>query len=236
MPPASCVGTSVGSLAADVFTFSIPQRASDGDQLVAIIMSDPGDITAFAAGAGEDNAAIASFTSLAGANADVLVVRVPFSSALGPLLTLKANAAPTWALAALLCVRGLENVNPVTSARATVTASTNFPMQSLVLGRYSDLYLGIVAVTSAAVAVHHPLFDNARSRELIEIQSGGRTLEVYAYWHENNGATGTPAQATTDAAQTGVSSAIAFRANITVPALELPTTVPGAIGFVDIGV
>lgn len=106
----------------------------------------------------------------------------------------------------------LRNVNlgaaAVGSSATAIAASTNFVAPSRGLAAYSDLFLGVVLVESAAVAVGHP----ANTTEVIENQYDGQTLEVFAYYREDVGASGTKT-ATTGAAQSGIAASIALAAD-----------------------
>lgn len=233
MPPATIVGTAAGTVVGDTITFQMPLRAQEGDVLLAVLAFPPGIVSSFevdAAGT-HDNALITDVDYRAGALADLFVVQLPFSSDIGATLTLIADASPLWSLAALLVAREFEVGAASVEGSADVAASTNFACPSLVLPRYSELYVGVAVVTSAATAVTPP----AGCVEHIERQVAGRTLAVFTYYHEANTATGAKT-ATTGAAQSGLAAALAYRAKMTLPAVELKQSAPGAIGFVDIGV
>jgi hypothetical protein len=117
--------------------------------------------------------------------------------------------ATAWGLGVLAVWRNLNTGSDVVASGSTaVAASTNFPCPTLALTTYSDLYVGIALVTSAATAVAPP----AGGTELAELQSGGRTLEVFQRLPEAVGATGAQT-ATTGANQSGGAAAIALAAD-----------------------
>jgi hypothetical protein len=110
--------------------------------------------------------------------------------------------------------------------------ASNFVCPARELAAYSDLYIGLVLVTTAATAVTPP----AGCLERHEEQAGGRTLEVFDLLAEATGTTGTKV-ATVAAAQDGLTASIALAAAPVIGFGKSFTFEPiGAIGLPDEGV
>lgn len=232
MPPVVFVGAAAApTVAASSLSFIVPATTRTRDTLLAFVsdLSTNGgpdldeleadgwdQITAFV-GAASTIWALRRERALG----DASVVEIPF---LDPL---------TNGIGALVAYRNLNNgAAAVASSSSNIAASVNFVCPSAVLTRYSDVYLGIVLVTSAAVAVTPP----GTGTERVEIQLGGRTLEIFDRLLEVTGGTGTHT-ATTAGAQTGIAAALALAADALVGQGKTFTVEPiGAPGLPRYGV
>jgi hypothetical protein len=142
----------------------------------------------------------------------------------------------TEAWGALLVFRGLDGAAaPVGAlAMAAVGGSLSFPCPGQALTTYSDLYLGI-SFGSPGVTFTPP----AGGRELLDAQVHclgiDRTMEVFSVQPETTGATGTQT-ATANSAAAGLAASIAFASLPALPAPAIMPDIPGAIGFVTVGV
>lgn len=228
MPPASFVGKATGSNVGATFSFVAPAQTQPGDEYVMIVASS--GIGTFEL---DDpvNAEIDWLDAANVVNAELFVVRRRAEEGDPPTISIKADAAPAWALSVLFVYRQLRDVASVGMSGSQITASVNFPCPSRVLAEYSDLYLGIVAVTTAATLVLRP----ANTTKLHEEQTGGRTLAVFELLAETGGATGA-VLAATGAPQSGGTASVALAVVAPLVALTLVPDVPGAIGFVEVGV
>lgn len=209
MPPASFVAATAGSAGVgdDFATFQIPAIAKPGDTLVAIVALDADDT-----GLDTDAVLELGWSELndfgsPGSNLYAFRRELAQGEASGVAFELLGTLTNP-GLAAMLVYRGLDNGAAVVGATGSViTASTNFVCPSRVLTSYSDLYLGIVLVDTAATAIAPP----GGTTERLELQTTGRTLAVFDFLAEATGSTGTKT-ATTGANQSGIAAAIALAA------------------------
>ncbi len=214
MPPAVFVAAAAGTY--DPFSedcsFALPSATKPGDTLIFVIASPSGDTL-------NGDATLASNDFLefvdapfppSGDPSRIMVCRKIFEASDGPSITIDLNDPGNPILCAVLVYRDLANVASL-GASGTETAgvpTTNFVCPSRTLTRYSDLYLGIVTIATAAVAVTPP----AGTTERFEQQISGCTLEVFEFLKESAGATGTKT-ATTVANQQGGAISIALSTN-----------------------
>lgn len=224
MPPAVFVDKAVGvDTAGDLITFTLPATVRAGDVLLALVAGDPTQTGPTA----DSLLEWSLLTTLAVGPAIVYVLRRTATDDEGVSTAIAFNGA--WLMGVLMDYRGVDAAAAaIGSAIANIAASTNFACPSETLARYSDLYLGIAVVTSAATGVTPP----AGTIERHEQQAGGRTLEVFELLAEAPGATGTKT-ATTGANQSGVAASIALAALPTLHGLDYPIVLdpPGTIGL-----
>lgn len=230
MPPAQFIAKVAGSwtAATDLVTFATPTIARPGDQLLAVIACDTlvDDLVE-----GQDWETIGILTA---GTARALVVRHICAGDEPASLSLQLDSVPSWSLSVLLVYRDLDDTAALVGNTASlITTSTNFQCPSQTLTTYSDLYLGIVIVTSAAVSVTEP----AGTTERHDGTAGGvsKELEIFELLTEVTGATGSKT-ATTVAPQTGMAASIALKAKPTLRPAAIVPDVAGAIGLVTVGV
>lgn len=234
MPPASFVTAIAGAAASgdDFATFQIPSIVKAGDTLVAIVALDSADL-----GVDSDSVEDSGWERIndfAGPGSNLWAFRR--ERALGDTSGIAFEFFGTLGnpgAAALVVYRSVPaGTPPVGASHASIAASTNFGCPSRVLTSYSDLYLGIVFVETAATAVAPP----AGATERIEVQGGGVTLAVFDYLAEATGSTGVKT-ATTGANQSGIAASIALAADAIVGVGKAFAFDPvGAIGLPSKGV
>lgn len=227
MPPAGFIAKVIGTRVGATFSFAVPAQTKRGDTFVMIVGCEAA-LTTFLAAANPDVDFVDSADVV---NGRIHVVRRIAEDTDPPILSIVGDAAPAWALSVLLVYRGLKAQASVSMSGSQIAATTNFACPSRTLAAYSDLYLGVALVTTAATAVVPP----AGTTELHEEQAGGRTLEVFELLAELAGATGAKT-ATTGANQSGGAASVALAAQDVLPASAIVPDVPGAIGLVEVGV
>lgn len=233
MPPAQFIakatGATVGGLAFHQ-AFTTPATRKPGDTYVAVVVQDPQpshvDLT-FAGNVGWEELAEIEL-----ANATVIIARRVAAEADPATLDLYLTSVGAFILSALFLYRGLDNAAAAIGASGSnIAASTNFACPSRTLAAYSDLYLGIVGVTSAAVAVTQAAGTTERHEAL-----GTKTLELFDLFAEASGATGIKT-ATTAANQSGVAASIALATLPLIGAGRSFSLLPiGGIGLPLVGV
>lgn len=207
MPPAVAVATAeiLVDAGADFATSTIPSNAKAGDTLVAIIALDSAD-----AGLDPDDAdGWELLEDHAGPNSNLWIFRRAFEAGDSGAVSIELlGTLGNPGAGALLVYRGLDpSAAAVGASSSSIAAATNFVCPSRILTRYSDLYIGVVVVDTAATAVAPP----AGTIERREVQHTGITLEVFDYLAEATGSTGTKT-ATTAGAQSGIASSVALAA------------------------
>ena len=227
MPPVVSMGAVAGvATGLTTFDFATPARTKVGDTMIAVVVGD--ETNTYALVAGSSWSAIAASTGILIARRIVTATDGPSP----PSLVLAVGVPTTWALAAMIVYRGLAPNVAVVDAytRTAIAASSNFVCPSKIAARYSDIYLGLVVVTSAAVAVTAP------SRERVDINSGGHTLEIFDQLPEATGATGTRT-ATTAAPQSGWAGSIMLASDgVRGWGKAIKINPPGALGLPTEGV
>lgn len=208
MPPSQFIATASGALDVtnETLTFAVPSTCKPGDHLIAIIAA-----TTAVSGFDPDipeNAGWESLALFAGATATGIVARRIFDADTPSTVSLTMDAASASGIGALQVYRDLETSPAVGASSSNIAASTNFVCPSRDLTRYSDLYIGIVVVTSAIVAVTNP----ANTTERHEHGATAFELEIFDVLPETPGATGTKT-ATTAANQSGLAASIALAAS-----------------------
>jgi hypothetical protein len=232
VPPAVFVAKVAGVGASLVQSFATPAARKVGDTYLAIIVTQ--------AESGLDPDLSPEWEEMAvltpsGTETIVVARRIAAEDDPGTL-TITLTAAGTFIVSALVVYRDLNTTPAIVAPDASatrITASTNFVCPSRTLTRYSDLYLGIVAVTSAAVAVTPP----AGTTERHDASDGaGHELEVFDLLAETVGATGTKI-ATTAGAQSGIAASLAL-ASLPVQGLGKSFAIApvGSIGLPTVGV
>lgn len=228
MPPVAYFGKSNGTLVGSTITFSIPPRAQPGDQLVALVATDVG-VPSLAIG---DWMAVPLAFAF-GTTAQLWVARRIVKEGDAPTVSLVAGAVPVWQLSVMQLYRQLDATAAIiASGGANVAAAANWPCPALALTAQSDLYVGAVVVTSSGIVADPPAGAVWREKNMISAGKGLSTFDVY---RESVGSTGVQT-ATTGTPQSGLAGSIALAASPTPPAPVVKPDVPGAIGFVDIGV
>jgi len=236
MPPAGFIAAAGATLSIDGagatrLTALVPSTVQPGDSLLFVIAANDlttGDVAPSALPGGWSTLErLATATRVANVLRRVATDTEPASHTIATVGTTGAGI-PVGGV--LLVYRGLDTgAAQVGGAIVDVTASTAFPCPSLTLAAYSDLYLGIAMNTTVATYV-----PPAGATERFEAGTSVE-LEVFELLREATGATGTQT-ATASAAVSGLAAAIALRALPPLPAPAITPDVPGAIGFVTVGV
>lgn len=230
MPPALFI-TKVAATAPSSTTWQIalPAAAKPGDTVLLVVGCDTGQ-TGLNAASSPGWESIGN-TAIVGSRA--ILLRYELTGAEGPTITATMTGARTWGFGAALVYRALAKGEPIVGqSSTTITSSTNFSCPGIALVRYSDMFLGVVVVTSAATAVTPP----AAGTERDEQQSGGRTMEVFEVLKEAPGGTGTQT-ATTGANQSGLAASFAIVAGPLLASDKVIAFEPsGAIGLPTEGV
>lgn len=227
MPPAAFIAVTAGVQAIDRVAFTTPSAVKTRDTLLAIIASiDPDEAQVVDMPEGWEQ--LAEFPLL---NGIITILRREVVDEEPPTHEVALVADP-FVVAALIAYRGLDANSPMLEATATaINASTNFVCPSRTLTTYSELYLGLVFV-SASVAITHP----AGTTERYDANGAGPSrLQIFELLPELVGATGTKTS-TVAAPQSGVAASALFKVQATPLVQSLVPDVPGAIGFVEVGV
>lgn len=223
MPPATFIDKVAGVIVGATVTFAIPTKSKPGDVMTAIILTDPavGQLDATSDPSWE------FLQSFAGANATVLLARRVAAADDDDSIVLLIDSLPVWALAVMRVDRGLDpNAAMIAGGFNDVNASINFQCPSRALVHYSDLYMGVVGVSSAAVAVTPP----GGTTERYDAGGGGRELELFDLLPEAVGATGVKT-ATTAANQSGIALSLLFATFPVVVAKTFGLDPPGCPGL-----
>lgn len=209
MPPAIFIGAAAGAIDGfEVFHFPLPASTKPGDTAIMVIVGF--EDTLVVPDSFDDLTYVDYLDALAigGDQARVAVARRVIRETDPPVLLVHVGSPGSTTLSCVLVYRDLADVATISASGSEIAASTNFVCPSRTLARYSDLYLGIVAIRSAGVAVTPP----AGTTERYEDTTGGHTLEAFELRAEAPGATGTKT-ATTAAAQTGTANSMALAVN-----------------------
>lgn len=237
MPPAVCMGAVAGAFAdgpeLDWIQFVVPSSTKPGDTMIAIVGGDSNliDVDNTVPGA----VLWEQLAKLTVANGTILLARrtVLADDPAEVDLHLDADASFSSALS-LLVYRGLDTSAALLGASASnIAASTNFSCPARDFTRYSDLYIGIALVTSAAVAVTHP----AGTTERQDFSHfAGKQICVFDFLLEATGSTGIKT-ATTAANQSGIATSLALQ-GMPAPGFgrSFTFTPMGAIGLPLVGV
>jgi hypothetical protein len=205
MPPAVPVAVAVGVAGASSFTFTAPAATKARDTLLAILQSADS-----AAGPEYTDELLDEWTEIAtftGSGSKLWILRrEALASDTG---NIEIPFDDIGAIGLLAVYRNLNTgADVVDSDSSAITASSSFACPSLDLVTYSDLYLGIVLVNTAATGVTAP----AGCTERAEEQDSAMTLELFDLLAEDTGATGVQT-ATTAAPQTGIAASLALAAD-----------------------
>jgi hypothetical protein len=241
MPPAAFIAAATCSFSTSpttgnaVLTFLTPATTKPGDTLLIAVMSI-------------DSTDGAVDTSRMPSGWSVVATYGP--TQLGQIATVVRRLAtdtepPSHAVAlaglaiaggALLVYRGLDGGAAVVDGGiADVDISPAFPCPSLTLTTYSDLYVGIAWVSNGSVPVTPP----SGTTERLDVAQApfGAPCELAAFelLKEATGPTGAQT-ATTIPLHSGIAAAVALKTLPPFPAPAITADIPGAIGFVTVGV
>jgi hypothetical protein len=228
--PAAFIAAAAATYAAGpkTFTFLTPSSVKERDSMLAFVATDSAASTIASLPAGWE--LLATYTLAARR----LFVLRRFAAEEEPASHVFTMSSAVDQGALLLVYRGLDlNAALIEGSATQIATSTNFVCPSRTLVAYSDLYLGIVFVSSSNVAVTHP----AGTTERIDAGDAGIATEMEAFelLPEVTGATGTKA-ATTGANQSGLAASVLFATLPPQPAPSITPDIPGAIGFTNVGV
>jgi hypothetical protein len=236
MPPAAFIAAagatlSIGSTGATSLTALVPTTVQPRDSLLFVIAASDlatGDVAPTTLPAGWSVLGrFATTTRVVNVLRRIATDTEPPSHTIATVGTTGAGIAVG---GVLLVYRGLDSGAPrVDGGIVDVTASTAFPCPSLTLAVYSDLYLGIAMNTTVATFAP-PSGATERFEAVTNVE-----LEVFELLREATGATGTQT-ATASGAVSGLAAAIALKTLPPLPAPAITPDVPGAIGFVTVGV
>jgi hypothetical protein len=236
MPPAAFIAAagatlSIGGTGASLASALMPSTVQPGDTLLFVIAANDvgtGDVAPSSLPAGWGVLGrFATATRVANVLRRIATDTEPPSHTITTVGTTGAGIAVG---GVLLVYRGLDTGAPrVDGGIVDVVAATAFPCPSLTLAVYSDLYLGI-AMNTTVTAFTSPIGATERFQAISNVK-----LEVFELLKEATGATGTQT-ATASAAVSGLAAAIALKTLPPLPAPAITPDIPGAIGFVTVGV
>ena len=242
MPPAAFIAAATCSFSTEpatgnlVITFLTPPTTAPGDTLlIAAVSNDATDGAVDASKLPSGWSIVATHTTITAQIATLLRRLATDTEPPSHAITFAGLAV---AGGALLVYRGLDRGAAVVDGNiADVNVSTAFACPSLTLTTYSDLYLGIAWVNGATVAVTAPAgttkrLDVAQSETPI---GASCELAIFELLAEAVGSTGTQT-AHIVAPHIGIAAAVALRALPPLPAPAITPDIPGAIGFVTVGV
>jgi hypothetical protein len=232
MPPVGffAAATSTFTSATGALTVLVPSSTRPNDVLLAIVVVPNASTLAAPAGWSELVALAGSITNTMHVFRRVATVDEPSQHVFQ--CSIAATPDP---LAVLLLYRGLDTAAPlVASARAEVAvAGTAFAAPSVTLVNYSDLTLLAYYGTHNPPGTFTPAAGTTQ-RAYIAASAQG-SLMIADFLQEAVGATPTET-ATESVASTGFAATIAVQALPTLTAPSVVPDVPGAIGFVTVGV
>jgi len=236
MPPAYFIAAagatpSIGGTGATRLTVLLPSTVQPGDTLLFVVAANDlatGDVASSSLPAGWSVLGrLATATRVANVLRRIATDTEPPSHTIATVGTTGLTIA---AGGVLLVYRGLDaGAARVDGGAVGVAAATAFACPSLTLAAYSDLYLGI-AMTPAEATFAPPAGTTERFEASLNVE-----LEVFELLQEATGATG-PQTATASSAVSGFAAAIALRTLPPLPAPAITPDIPGAIGFVTVGV
>lgn len=238
MPPAIFIGA-VRSYPNGAFNyrrlFDIPLTVKPGDVMIALRSGD-GDATSNRLDTTNNAYGWKELGFSTQAQANFLACARVAKSDDPPTVEMQTNGAFTWEEALLVVYRNLDPAILQVGAVAAnnVAASTNFICPSQLLTKYSDLWLGFVAV-KADVAITTPVGTTKRLETVG--YAAGRRFCAFDFLAETPGATGTKT-ATTGANQNGVAGSLAIAASGLLGGKSLSgiSPVPGMLGLPRRGV
>lgn len=233
MPPIGFIAGAAATAAGGAFTFAVPSSASPGDVLIAIVATTDTSTALSLTTSDFDVLAHLEKNPPATGRGQVWILRHVVIDGDVAQLVATPSIAPTNGAAAILLFRGIDpGAELVAGDTSNVVGSKNFVCPSEVLASYSDAYLGI-AFAEAAVAITPP----AGAAELADVAGvfGACELEVFMVLPEAVGVCGTKT-ATTGANQSGIAAAALVAAQPVLVAPSITPDIPGAIGFVTVGV
>jgi len=153
-----------------------------------------------------------------------------------PAHTMQLKSAVT-AGGALLVYRGLDvgAAAPLGGGIVDVSSSANFDCPSLVLTSYSDLYLGFAFVASTSVQVTSPAGTVERFQAAQFPLDIPLRFEIFELLREATGATGTQT-AVAAFSVIGLAASVLLKSTPPHVAPSITPDIPGALGFVTVGV
>lgn len=195
--------TSSGLGAAFALSIPVPAGARAGDSMIVVVAGDSNN--AWAIDGGTDWR-LDLDTQLA--NARLLVARRAVRDEDGPAIELPLTDEPDglWLMGVMLLYREIEDAAAVGASAVNVNAANNFPCPARVLGRYSDLYLGVVVISSFDIAVTPP----AGTTERYEAGNGFARLEIFELLREAPGGTGEQVATVAGPLRNGVAASLAL--------------------------
>jgi hypothetical protein len=233
VPPVGFIASSPAAAVGNEFAFATPAAANQGDVLIAIIATTDNSTVLSVTSTDFETLAHLEIAPPASGRGQIWVLRHVVVDGDVAQLVATASATPTKGAGVMLLFRGLDPFAALVAGdTSNVVGATNFACPSGVLAAYSDMYLGI-AFVEASVDVTPP----AGTTELADVAGvfGACELEVFQLLAEAVGATGTKT-ATTAAAQSGMAAAALLAAQAVQVAPSITPDIPGAIGFVTVGV
>jgi hypothetical protein len=238
MPPAAFIASATCSFSTvggrGVLTFLTPSTVALGDTLLLAVTSF--DLTNGAADASQLPGGWGVVASYLSTSAQIVTILRRIATDTEPPSHAITLTGITSACGALVVYRGLDSgAAVVAGAISDIVASTSFVCPSLTLTTYSDLYLGIAWVSNGSVAVTAPAGTTKRLDAAQTPTGAPCELAVFELLEEATGPTGTQT-ATTAAAHNGLAAAIALKTLPPLPAPAITPDIPGAIGFVTVGV
>ena len=241
MPPATFIVAAAPSFSNDpgsghvVMTFLTPAATKPGDALIILVPAASlalGGIDPAKLGAGWTVIG----TTAAASGLALSIVRRVATDTEPPSHAVTVLDTPTTIAGALLVYRGLDNGAALIAVSAVdVGVNTSFPCPSRTLVAYSDLYLGIAFTSATGAAVFTAPAGTTERFNLTEVFTSTVQLQVFELLKESTGATGAQ-QTTAAASETGLAASLLLA---TLPAQLAPSItpdIPGAIGFVTVGV
>lgn len=253
MPPINFITKVNGTFVGAVISFAVPASTRPGDLMIAVVdaigptayeADNPGNAQWF--NAEPANASGAGIASV-GAGAGVLYVfaRIAKTSDTGTV-TITADTPITNQRSTLLIYRQANNphsaaddadpnigpgIRPLEWSATTNAVATAHSVPSRTLISYSDIYIGIVVITSASTGVVPP----AGCTERDEIGGAGRQLEIFDFLPEAPGATGVKV-ATTGGGFNSSTLSLIYAAGGLITPRAIDLVAPGAIGLPTEGI
>lgn len=236
MPPvvfvASAGAASSASGGRSIAVANTPALAQPGDTLLFVIAaSDPttGLVDTALLPSGWEVA-----TALTGGASAFTICRRIVTAAEPATHTITCAGSPAM-VAALLCYRGLDTSSAVAGSLTSITTATAFVCPTRTTAAYSDMYIGVVFAITAPTFLP-PAGTNTRlNATLVYNGSQSMKLVIFDLVTEQVGLTGTKT-ATASSSTTGFASSVLVVSTPPPTLQAIVADVPGAIGFVDIGV
>jgi hypothetical protein len=241
MPPATFVGVSpVIASHGSTITLSTPSNVQARDTLLCFLWSgETNDSTLSTAALPNGWSLLSALTNLSGFRNAAWLLRREVTDAEPATHTFAETATGSgWPLVAvILAYRGLNNGAPLVGADGVsyiaAATTTLFVCPSQTLTTYSDLYLGFAGDHSTGTSMVP-----AQATKRVDAHAtteGQPHLVAFDLLPEATGATGTQT-ATLSASDFGAAVSYALAVLPVLPAPAITPDIPGAIGFVTVGV